>query len=316
MLRLKAFFLNCCVSENKEPDTTVLRKYTTDNEATRTKNITSAISQTYSTRNANGKLTKSIKISLEDIISVPVLTLTVIDGKTFPAGTEIVINAGGLAKGGRGKKDGITYFGSQKYKISTKNSQQKLMNDVLLNDETVGMRHSMLKYNPMTRKYALKDLGDGSGTFIKVENKIKIKSGYIMSFSDSHVLLSISEGIKEKSLPDLEKAPKDALTLKFLDGPKLGKKYNFLKENSVVKVGRMNDCAVKFEGNSLSRYQCAFEYIDNAWYLSDGWEEKPSTNGTWLFLEEFYEIKESAIIKIGQTLFRASLRDQITEKFF
>mmetsp|Transcript_27005 Transcript_27005/g.23891 ORF Transcript_27005/g.23891 Transcript_27005/m.23891 type:complete len:129 (+) Transcript_27005:720-1106(+) len=97
---------------------------------------------------------------------------------------------------------------------------------------------------------------------------------------------------------------KGSLTIKFLDGPKAEKIYKFNNDDKQVKIGRMHDCQIKFEGNSLSRYQCTLENINGNWYVNDGAEGKVSTNGTWLFVEDFFEIQDNSVIKVGQTLFR------------
>ena len=61
----------------------------------------------------------------------------------------------------------------------------------------------------------------------------------------------------------------------------------------------MMDCHIKFNDNSLSRYQCEFKWIQGRWAVIDGTEKKASTNGTWVFLDEFTEITPGMIIKIG-----------------
>lgn len=34
----------------------------------------------------------------------------------------------------------------------------------------IGKRHMVVKYNEIDRKYYLRDLGDGSGTFVRIDN--------------------------------------------------------------------------------------------------------------------------------------------------
>lgn len=72
-------------------------------------------------------------------------------------------------------------------------------------------------------------------------------------------------------------------------------------------IGRMADCNIKFDDNSLSRYQCSILYVeDMGWFVRDGdGDKKPSTNGTWLFVDEPYEINNNMVFKAGQTLFQA-----------
>lgn len=53
----------------------------------------------------------------------------------------------------------------------------------------IGKRHMVIKYNTIDRKYYLRDLGDGSGTFVRIENTrdLILKHGFIISFGDSHM---------------------------------------------------------------------------------------------------------------------------------
>jgi hypothetical protein len=114
--------------------------------------------------------------------------------------------------------------------------------------------------------------------------------------------------------------------LKFLDGPKIDKSFTFTtNECKSIKIGRMSQCQIKFDDNSLSRLQCQIDYecfnpenLDqyyngvNAdgtymtpgsgiWVLRDGDPEsgKKSTNGTWLFVDELFPICDQLIFKAG-----------------
>ena len=66
------------------------------------------------------------------------------------------------------------------------------------------------------------------------------------------------------------------------------------------------------DDSSLSRYHCIFTF-DDTWKLSDGDGEKSSTNGTWLFVENFFEILDEMIFKVGETLFKCQLEIISTE---
>lgn len=68
----------------------------------------------------------------------------------------------------------------------------------------------------------------------------------------------------------------------------------------------MTDCSIRFEDNSLSRCHCMLSYADG-WNLIDGDGEKNSTNGTWLFVEQFFEVHENMVFKAGETLFKSQL---------
>jgi hypothetical protein len=49
------------------------------------------------------------------------------------------------------------------------------------------------------------------------------------------------------------------------------------------------------------------DFVENEWRLSDGNGTKLSTNGTWLFAEDEFEIFDQLIFKAGQTLFKTTL---------
>ena len=49
----------------------------------------------------------------------------------------------------------------------------------------------MIKYDIQRQTYFLRDLGEGSGTFVKVPSEgIILKNGYIISFGDTHMTVN------------------------------------------------------------------------------------------------------------------------------
>jgi hypothetical protein len=72
-----------------------------------------------------------------------------------------------------------------------------------------------------------------------------------------------------------------------------------------VKIGRMADCQICFDGAGLSRHQSTFRFDRLlGWMLCDGDGAKPSTNGTWLLVEEAHEVRPGLVFKSGSSLFR------------
>ena len=51
----------------------------------------------------------------------------------------------------------------------------------------------------------------------------------------------------------------------------------------------------------------AFVPDQNSWVLTDGFNNKPSTNGTWLYLNENFEMHNGMIFKANQTIFGVEL---------
>ena len=59
----------------------------------------------------------------------------------------------------------------------------------------IGKRHLVIKYSENDRRYYLRDLGDGSGTFVRVDNSkdLILKQGFIVSYGDSHMVVVCRE---------------------------------------------------------------------------------------------------------------------------
>lgn len=76
-------------------------------------------------------------------------------------------------------------------------------------DHGIGGRHLIIKYNMDDRKYYMRDLGDGSGTFVRLDRALELKNGFIVSFGYSHMAVNI-----------FKDTGRDQILLKFIDGPK------------------------------------------------------------------------------------------------
>ena len=50
----------------------------------------------------------------------------------------------------------------------------------------------MIEFSLEKNFYNLKDLGDGSGTFIMVKREMILKNGHIVSFGDSHMVIGLA----------------------------------------------------------------------------------------------------------------------------
>lgn len=135
------------------------------------------------------------------------LTLTVSDTTHMILGSQYEIFPWGLKTQIRNVRDGCVYAGSSE-------KQGRLtINDIILpeKEKGVGKRHFMIQYNKGRKHiekslYQIKDMGEGLGTFVRIEKPIKLRSSYIFSFGDSHMIVHI-EG--------------QLLTLKFIEGPKI-----------------------------------------------------------------------------------------------
>ena len=56
----------------------------------------------------------------------------------------------------------------------------------------------IIKYNMTDRRYYMRDLGDGSGTFVRIDSSLVLKNGYIISYGDSHMTVNFSQEPKSR----------------------------------------------------------------------------------------------------------------------
>jgi hypothetical protein len=101
----------------------------------------------------------------------------------------------------------------------------------------------IIKYSIVDKRYFLRDLGEGSGTFVKIESPLLLKNGYIISFGDSHMTVSFYQDPSQlKQNPRLQRF--NRIQLKFIDGPKTDKAFEFTSETSRITIGRMPNCTI------------------------------------------------------------------------
>ena len=75
-----------------------------------------------------------------------------------------------------------------------------------------------------------------------------------------------------------------------------------------ISIGRMAECNIRFDDSSLSRYQCSLYHVaGKGWMVTDGDGKRGSTNGTWLFVDDMFEVFNNMVFKAGQTLFQARI---------
>jgi hypothetical protein len=141
------------------------------------------------------------------------------------------------------------------------------------------------------------DLGNGFGTFIKLQNEIILRNNSLISLGESYLVCTLGlddekedsdYNIKLNSIPQNDYS--EMLNIKIFSGNKYDP-LNFQPSKTVIRIGRSNDCEVFIDDNMLSRVHCSIEYREyGGWVIRDGYnvrnkdgnyENKPSTNGTW-----------------------------------
>ena len=225
------------------------------------------------------------------------LDLEVINSWILPKGLLLHINNEGLENSLRNKKDGITYFGFIKdYNKDNHNSEI----DYIINpkdeeyDERYIGRHFKIEFN--VNKYFIQDLGFGFGTFIKIINELKIKDNYLVNIGETYLVFTIDE---------------NKINIKIFSG---NEKYEpFIFNNDIIEpifIGRDCDCLISIEDKRLSRIHCTLNYNkeNKFWFLKDGGNNNFSTNGTWLYAAEEYEIFDGMIFKTNHNLFKCKYK--------
>ena len=95
----------------------------------------------------------------------------------------------------------------------------------------------------------MRDLGDGSGTFVRLDQPLDLKHGFIISFGDSHMIVNFFQAASsEANYSTGQNRAYEKIQLKFIDGPKTDKVFEF-DTNSKIQIGRMPYCDIRFEDN-------------------------------------------------------------------
>ena len=133
----------------------------------------------------------------------------------------------------------------------------------------------------------------------------------ILNVGEAHIVVNIhskddSEDVGA-GITGEDDAQKGArLKLKIFGGPTSGEIFYFKNEGQEILVGRTPNCDVRIDDKLLSKTQCHIKCIDNndsQWTVIDGYNGKGSTNGTWVYLNEDFEVYDGVSFKANQTIF-------------
>lgn len=116
---------------------------------------------------------------------LPKLKIRITESSVIPVGTILNINPIGLENSKRNKGDFKTFIGSKLM------DNGEILNDFVIEESSKGMgkQHLVIKFNTSIQKYSIADLGDGSGTFVRIDSALVLKDGYIISFGNSHMTI-------------------------------------------------------------------------------------------------------------------------------
>jgi len=226
----------------------------------------------------------------EEIVNYPELILKEIEGDLFD-NQVININANGMISGLRTKFDGRTKIGTTKTNI-----QEKIINDFIVNttnNKNLPSNIFEIAFDPISSNYSLlcdNQFDESSVIFIRLENKLKITKRSIISLGDIHLFIDI----------DLYKN----LNIEIVYQTEETKNKIFSKETKLIRIGRNKGNEIVLDNYAYSRVHTIIQYDDkdDNWYISDGFEGKFSTNGTWLYLDKEWVLGDKTYFRIGNSL--------------
>lgn len=229
------------------------------------------------------------------------LDLEVLNSWNLPIGLQLHIDEFGLKNSIRNKGDGITYFGFQtEDSLNTEPYIDYLLGpkDQEYDEQFIG-KHFQIRFDNETKKYFIKDLGNGFGTFIKLINEEKIKDNLLINIGETYIVFSFNNDNENE------------LTIKLFTGDEQRNSYSFNCDNQkCIIIGRDSSlCDVIIDDKMLSRVHCCINYKEKenekGWYIKDGnLQGKKSTNDTWFYSAEETLIYDKMIFKTNHNLFK------------
>lgn len=134
----------------------------------------------------------------------------------------------------------------------------------------------------------------------------------LVNVGEAYIVVNLfPEGIDEDG-------PHEILRLKIFGGANNGEIYEYhvsQMENGgrEILIGRTPECDIKVNDKLLSKIQSHVKvHFDNVggykWVLHDGIKGRPSTNGTWLYINDDLKIYEGMIFKANQTIFSVKMQ--------
>jgi hypothetical protein len=256
-----------------------------------------------------------------------ILEIEIINSLNLQLGLKIEINALGMKENSERKAyDGNTFFG---FYEQNEDDEEGLNNnnnnevDFIIkpkdnnHENRIVGRHFRIRFDINCMQYLIKDLGCGYGTFKKITKETKIKDSYLINIGNSYIVCTFGVDeydINEKGIVDADKI----LNIKvFSEIPKTEPYFFNPQQFKRIYIGRDISCNIIVDDTLLSRVHCTIEYKDNeGWFISDGKiddelsENRPSTNGTWLYLIEETPIYDKMIFKSNQNVYQCHIIKQ------
>ena len=230
---------------------------------------------------------------------------------------KIKINAKGLEGNSlRNIKDGITYFGlispndeniNKKIDFNTGN------NDIIntKNDIQYGLQF-LIKFDINDYCYYIKDCscGSGYGTFMKVCEEMKIRDSTLINIGNNYIVLTYGvDALEQEENNTIDNENQKILSVKVFRGELVNYSYVFNQSQiNKILIGKGENCNIVLNDELLDDIHCVIEFKNQkGWFISDGFDNKNSENGTWINLSDETKILEGMLIQSNQNIYKCHL---------
>ena len=283
---------------------------------------------TSNTYEHNNVSPSTISILKKIVDKADLLKIEIINSLTLQRNVKIEINALGMISNSKRKAfDGNTFFGyfenDNENNFNNDNINEKGIDFFVKprengdENQNIEGRYFRIRFDINNMKYYIKDLGCGYGTFKKIVKETKLKDSYLINIGNSYIVFTF--GIDEYALDGNCIADADKiLNIKvFSEVPKAEPYFFNPQQFKKIFIGRDISCNIIVDDTLLSRVHCTIEYKEgDGWVISDGKidedisQNRPSTNGTWLYLIEETQIDDKMIFKSNQNVYECHIIKQ------
>lgn len=171
----------------------------------------------------------------------------------------------------------------------------------------------MIFYDRHLSKFFFRNINDNEEriiAYVKVCNETKIEKKSYFSLGNILFLFEVDkQNPKIISISNFRKTKTTLEKFSFSSDPNLVSDILLpVDHNNQITIGR-SKCSITVDENSLSKKHCTLYFCNErfCWIIKDGYDNKNSTNGTWLWVKHKLEINETTYIKITNSVIKIDI---------
>mmetsp|Transcript_39541 Transcript_39541/g.29204 ORF Transcript_39541/g.29204 Transcript_39541/m.29204 type:complete len:212 (+) Transcript_39541:510-1145(+) len=166
-------------------------------------------------------------------------------------------------------------------------------------------RQFQIYFDAESSTYRIKDLGIGYGAFVKLQEPIALRDNFLLNMGESYIVANLLKPAEEALMGrGIQRLRLKIFSVSKADQPDV---FCCQNEDQEIIIGRTPNCDIRIEDKLLSKAQATVKYEKGEWVLTDGFEGRESTNGTWLYLNEDWQLVDGMVFKSNQTFFEAKI---------